>query len=165
MGKRGPAPKPTNLKLLQGTARPDRAPANEPNPEPVVPNCPSWLHREAKREWRRIVPELEELGLLTRIDRAALSAYCQAYSTWWEMERDIAEHGVTQLNMRSMLESERPQVKIRDRALGQMKSFLVEFGLTPASRTRVSVPEKPVDKKNDFLEALKRGRVGPGAAR
>ena len=151
MGKRGPAPKPTALKLLQGTHRPDRAVSNEPVPEPSVPSCPTWLHREAKREWRRIVPELETLGLLAEMDRAALAAYCQAYATWWKMEKDIAEEGETQFNVRSGLESARPQVAIRDKALDTMRRYLVEFGLTPSARSRVSVPEQPKPKGNAFL--------------
>ncbi|PAP79628.1 hypothetical protein B1759_15015 [Rubrivirga sp. SAORIC476] len=143
MGKRGPAPKPSALKLLQGTHRKDRAAANEPTPEVKPPSCPTWLHKEAKREWRRIVPELVRLGLLAEVDRAALAAYCQAYATWWRMERDIDENGDVQLNARSGLESARPQVAMRDKALDTMRRFLVEFGLTPAARTRVSAAETP----------------------
>jgi P27 family predicted phage terminase small subunit len=152
MGKRGPAPKPSALKLVQGTYRPDRAAANEPQPERVTPSCPTWLDAEAKREWRRIVPELETLGLLTRIDRAALAAYCQSYSEWWAMERAIREKGRTQTNAMSGVVSARPEVGMRDRALTQMKAFLTEFGLTPSSRSRVSVPETKKKPSNPFLD-------------
>jgi phage terminase small subunit len=70
---------PTALKLLAGNPGHRPLNQNEPKPELVAPTCPSHLSREAKREWRRIVPELEKLGLLTRIDRAALAAYATAY--------------------------------------------------------------------------------------
>ena len=69
------------------------------------------------------------------------------------MERDIAENGETQFSKRSGLESARPQVAIRDKALSTMKAYLVEFGLTPSSRTRVSVPEKKGKSGNPFLDA------------
>jgi P27 family predicted phage terminase small subunit len=153
MGKRGPAPKPTALKLLQGTYRQDRAARNEPVPEVSVPSCPSWLHAEAKREWRRIVPELERLGLITTIDRAALAAYCQAYAEWWEMERDIAQNGRWQLT-ETGYEAQRPAVSIRSKALDHMKAFLKEFGLTPSSRTRVSSDKKDAPSGNPFLDAM-----------
>jgi phage terminase small subunit len=46
------------------------------------------LIAEAKKEWRRITPELQSLGLIARIDRAALALYCQAYARWvWCEER------------------------------------------------------------------------------
>ena len=151
MPRTGRPRKPSALKLLQGTYRADRAAPNEPTPDVQVPTCPTWLHAEAKREWRRVVPELEALGLVSLIDRAALAAYCQSYATWWTTERDIAENGATQRSDRSGLESARPQVAIRDQALRQMRAFLVEFGLTPSARSRVSAVEKATPQDNPFL--------------
>src|SRR5688572_18095041 len=87
--------KPTQLKAVQGTLRPSRVNPSEPKPEPAVPTCPSWLPKEAKAEWRRIVPQLERLGLLTLIDRAALAAYCQSYARWEEAERFLAAHSLS----------------------------------------------------------------------
>lgn len=160
MGKRGPAPKPSHLKKIQGTYRPDRAAPNEPTPEPSAPSCPSWLGREAKREWRRIVPELEKLGLISEVDRAALAAYCSAYGEWHAAEAEIKKHGRTQINMMSGLVSARPEVAMRAKALAEMRALLAEFGMTPSSRSRISVPEKPDEGRNDFLDALRRGKAG-----
>lgn len=149
MGKRGPAPLPTNVKLLRGTFRFDRGPQNEPRPEPVVPTCPTWLDREAKREWRRIVGELEAIGLITKIDRAALAAYCQAYAEWWEMEREIKLHGRTQVTENGYV-AQRPEVGIRNKALERMRQFLREFGMTPSSRTRIEAPKKEEEPQTRF---------------
>ncbi len=76
MARRGPAPKPTRMKVLAGN--PGKRPLNrrEPQPKPGLPRCPAQLSEEAKREWKRISKELDRLGLLTVLDRAALSAYC-----------------------------------------------------------------------------------------
>jgi phage terminase small subunit len=72
---RGRRPKPRNLKIVQGTFRRDRA-KNEPQPVSIAPSCPRWLPAAAKSEWRRLKPELEELGLLTELDRAGFAGYC-----------------------------------------------------------------------------------------
>lgn len=130
--------KPTHLKLLEGTFRPDRAPENEPMPEAVAPDCPTWLHREAKREWKRIAPLLAELGLLTRIDRSALAAYCQLFARWYEAERAIKKHGMVMMAPWG-LEMQRPEVGIAANTLKLMKAYLVEFGLTPSARSRINV--------------------------
>jgi P27 family predicted phage terminase small subunit len=116
-----------------------------------VPTCPTWLHREAKREWRRIVPHLEQLGLLTQVDRAALAAYCQLYARWWEAERAIREHGLTQ-ETESGYVTQRPEVGIANTALTQMRRYLVEFGLTPAARTRIDAPTAPERPRNAFAD-------------
>lgn len=144
MGRRGPKKLPSNVKKMRGTYRADRAPENEPEPEQEAPNCPTWLKREAKREWRRITPQLEDLGLLTGIDRSALAAYCQAYHEWWEMESDIDENGYYMVTS-SGYEQIRPAVTIRNKALNRMHKFLREFGLSPSSRAGISVPEKKDD--------------------
>ena len=58
MGQRGPSPKPTELKKLHGTYRPDRAPANEAEPNPASPyqlKAPEWLNERATDKWKSIV--------------------------------------------------------------------------------------------------------------
>jgi P27 family predicted phage terminase small subunit len=136
--------KPTHLHVVQGTHRPSRSPKNEPKPETVVPSCPSWLDVEAKREWKRIAPELEALGLLTRIDRAALAAYCQSYSRWYAAEKLIRANGLV-METPQGYEQQRPEVGIASSALKQMHKFLVEFGMTPSARSRISAPESQRD--------------------
>ena len=59
----GRKPKPTEMKRAQGN--PGRRPLNNNEPKPTgIPQCPSHLNEVAKREWRRIAPELIALGLL-----------------------------------------------------------------------------------------------------
>lgn len=150
MGKRGPAPKPSALKLIQGTYRKDRAAHNEPTPDVSIPTCPSFLKPAAKREWRRITKELEALGLISQIDRAVLAVYCQAYATWQEMEKIIERDGAVQSTSTGYL-AQHPAVSMRDKAIEQMMKAAAQFGFTPSSRTRVSVPEKKKDDTNPFI--------------
>lgn len=149
MGTRGPRPKPTNMKLLQGTYRADRASSNEPAPPPAVPSCPSFLKGEARREWKRISKDLATLGLLTRIDRAALAGYCTAWETYVESDKEVRLNGRTTTTDKGNL-VQHPELANRNRALEMMKAFLAEFGMTPASRTRIHVPEKRAVEENPF---------------
>ena len=79
MGVRGVRPLPTKLKVVRGTLRKGRANAHEPALPVEIPRCPAHLGAEAKREWKRVSRELAGYGLLTRIDRAALALYCEAW--------------------------------------------------------------------------------------
>ncbi len=165
MGRRGPAPKPAHLKLLEGNPgkRPIRV---EPKPKPVAPKCPSWLDREAKREWKRVAPELEKLGLFTQIDGASLAAYCQAVSTMIRAQKELQAHikatgkmTITYTN-KAGAENEvpHPAVKIFEDAAKLVKAYVVEFGLTPAARTRMATP--PAKEEEDpFEEFLRRGQT------
>ena len=79
MAQRGRKPKPTAIKELEGN--PGKRPLNdaEPKPERKAPPCPKWLEPEAKKEWRRLSKQLEQIGVLTEVDQAAFASYCQAY--------------------------------------------------------------------------------------
>ena len=80
----GPPPTPTNLKLLRGNPGKRKLNTNEPDPAPAIPPCPSHLDKVAKKEWRRISKELLALGIISKLDRAALGGYCDAYGRWAE---------------------------------------------------------------------------------
>ena len=156
----GPPPKPTHLRLIEGKR--NRHPGvKEPAPKRGIPAVPAHLSGEAKAEWHRIARELNTIGLLTRIDRAALAGYCQAWADWVEAEDQLAKYGkVVKSPVRTVTrrkhgsgdeETEHmggvpmasPFLSIRNRALEFMHKFLVEFGMTPASRSRISVENGP----------------------
>ena len=154
MGKPGPLPKPVALKLLEGN--PGRRALDLSagvNPPVEVPSAPKHLGREARKEWARITPLLEELGLVSGLDRAALGLYCQAVGRLSELEQAFngkvaaavdqgmsypdavyaASHSVTpsgyaqQSVLVQLLRSHREQVN----------RYLMHFGLSPAARGRV----------------------------
>ena len=88
---RGRKPKPSRLKLIQGNPSKRALNAREPRPEARVPTCPAHLNPSAKAEWKRLAHEMHRLGILTSLDYAALSAYCQAYGRWVEAEKKLKE--------------------------------------------------------------------------
>jgi P27 family predicted phage terminase small subunit len=85
----GRKPKPTNLKILQGNPGKRKIPENEPKPAKTMPKCPPHLDKIAKKEWRRFSTVLERLGLITEIDGSAFAAYCDQYSRWVQINKDL----------------------------------------------------------------------------
>lgn len=137
MSKPGPPPKPTALRVVQGNPSNRPLPKNEPKPKTAVPACPSHLKESAKKEWRRITKELKVLGLISHIDRAALAAYCQAWGRWVEAEEKVAEtNDIIKTKGGNIIQN--PYLSVANRALDQLTKIAAEFGMTPASRTRVS---------------------------
>jgi P27 family predicted phage terminase small subunit len=152
---KGRKPKPTFLKLVTGN--PGRRPLNqnEPQPEKAIPTVPAHLSDVAKVEWGRIANELHDLGMLTRLDRAVLAAYCQAYSDWVEAEAKLQQYGKVIMSPKKtttkrgkdgseVTEStggypmQSPYLAIRNKSLELMNKFAIEFGMSPSSRTRVN---------------------------
>lgn len=152
---RGRKPKPSHLKLVTGNPGKRPLNPNEPLPDAALPEVPAHLSDGAKTEWNRIARELYDLGILTRLDRASLAAYCQAYCDWIEAEQRLQQYGKMVMSpqktvtrrMRNGTEvveksggypMQSPYLAIRNKALELMIKFAVEFGLTPSSRSRVN---------------------------
>jgi P27 family predicted phage terminase small subunit len=131
----GRKPAPTKLKILKGT-RKSRVNADEPKPPVARPKRPEALDSFGRAEWDRIIPELEELGILAKIDGAALAVYCDAYSEWIRAELEVAIHGLL-VEAGSGGLKPNPAVAMGRLARAQMLNALTEFGCTPASRSRV----------------------------
>jgi P27 family predicted phage terminase small subunit len=114
----------------------------------------------AKAEWRRIAPKLARLGLLTLIDRASLAAYCQLWSRWQKAEAVLQRDGLTFMTPNGFLQK-RPEVTIARESMALLRNFSTEFGLSPASRSRVQAvsPAEEIDPFEEFL-----GRANPQAS-
>jgi len=78
----GRKPIPTAVKELRGN--PGHRPLGDREPQPKVgePPMPSGLSRYAKQAWKRMVPILLDMGVLTVADGDALMLYCEAYASW-----------------------------------------------------------------------------------
>jgi len=147
----GRRPKPRHLRLLQGN--PGKRPLNarEPRPIPEIPSPPEHLGEIALKEWNRLAELLLRLGLLTSIDRTAFAAYCTVYARWVESEEAVKKTGPV-VRSPSGYPLISPYLVVANRALDQMRQYLIEFGLTPASRSRISVGESQQhDSVEEFL--------------
>lgn len=152
MGLRGPSPKPSEQKKLEGTYRKDRAATNEPKPKVIVPSCPQWLTAEGKREYKRQAKMLIALRVMTEADRMALAAYAHEYSKWREAEEIVDREGAVLVGEKGGAYLN-PWKNIASNHFKNMIKLMGEFGLTPASRTRIEAqPEET--KKMTLAEQL-----------
>lgn len=150
---RGRKSKPTKLKLLAGNPGKRPLNKNEPKPQPIRPSCPRFLSREARKEWRRLAPELERLGLLTRLDRAAFAAMCQSWGHWVQAEKLMEGQCPVGRDKRTGEIITHPAYLVAKQAMEQMRKLLPEFGLTPSSRSRLDLPV--VEEWGSFDEFLR----------
>jgi P27 family predicted phage terminase small subunit len=137
---RGRKPTPTRLKALTGNPGKRPLNANEPLPQPQIPDCPAELGPLARKEWDRLVTQLGPLRLLTQLDRAALATYCGAYGLWAEATEAIQKYGVM-IKSPQGFPIQSPYLSIANRQAEIMMRIASEFGFTPASRSRISTPE------------------------
>lgn len=150
MGYRGPTPRPSTLTALLGN--PGKRPLNtqEPKPGAKRPRCPDHLDEGARREWRRLVPILERMRVLTEADQIALANLCMLYSTMIKAQRSLEKSGLL-FKTRSAYVQQSPLVGIIVGYVQQINRLCAEFGLTPAARTRIRVEGKEKKRAGSTL--------------
>lgn len=139
MGRRGPRPKPTALRKIEGVPGHRPLARHEPTPPRVetAPPAPRTLDLSGRAEWRRLAAQLQVLGLLTHLDLSALEVYCALFAE---------ERQLRKLRARWVREKRDDVWRVDtaiDRKRGLQRQYLAEFGLSPSSRTRLETEAPP----------------------
>ena len=109
----------------------------------VRPSCPAWLDPEAKKVWRYLMPLLEEMKVITKVDRPALTRYCQLWARWIKNEQFLQKFGETYPlkdgngQLRCFVPF--PQVATASKLSQQLLRLEQEFGLTPSARSSLDI--------------------------
>lgn len=157
MGRRGPPPTPTKLKILRGERRPSRINRNEPKPRADLPRFPAGLGKAAASVWRRIIRDYGHTGVLTAVDADALRAYCEAVARYEHAASLLEESGplVRGARQGELVKNPLHQI-VRDNA-DLLRQFARELGLTPSARTGLRAEGAPA--AGDPLGAWEKGEV------
>ena len=122
--------KPASLLRLEGTHRPDRHGPEVEFPAVDRADRPDWLvGPEAVALWDELFALLSGVRLLSKADKLALGTLCNLHATCVKLYRAGMEPTAAQLT--------------------QLRLYMVEFGMTPASRSKAS-PVGGSEKENPF---------------
>jgi phage terminase small subunit len=123
---RGRKPAPTALKVLKGTQA-NRINRDEPISPPGVPEPPGFLDAIGKQFWAEHAQMLASMGVLTKADKYALGMLAESFARYRQYPND-------------------------QRRRDEFRKMLVEFGLTPSSRSRLKADiAKPADALETFI--------------
>lgn len=148
MGKRGPAPMPTALKLLHGERRAQRL--NRTAPKPTGgPVMPTGMSLASQKVWRRQIKALGATGVLTAVDADCLRAYCESVTRYEVSARLLEDSGpLVQGRSGDLVKNPLHQVA-RDNAM-LMARFAMLLGFVPSAREGLHSKEA---QERDPLEA------------
>lgn len=158
---RGPLPKSATVHQLHGNPSKKNLQSviDTLQPEIEIPGCPPHLLKEAKKEWKRITPELKKYGLISKLDRSALASYCQQWALMVYAETQINRMMVAAEKKQRIAEANGEVYEGSDGLIEVTKNgnviyspyyiiaknsryildrMLANFGMSPAARGRVS---------------------------
>lgn len=123
--KRGPKPQPPKPTPLKGA------------PEP-----PDGLDEGAAAHWRATLAMIDAAGMLSTLDRDALTVYVNIWKTWRDakakVDRPASEGGGLAWNTDRGVKPS-PWYVIMREAQRDMTKYLDRFGLTPLGRSKLKI--------------------------
>jgi P27 family predicted phage terminase small subunit len=156
--------KPTRLHAIEGTEKSRHKNWTElevPDPEGDDLEPPEWLCAQAAQVWRDDLEFLMKLGIIKKTDLRAFALYCSEWDEWFKAKHLEAQRGkYTKNGNGSTVEA--PWSKRKEKAMLNIRSWQVQFGLTPATRSKIDAGEQGEEKKSK-LEELLSGGMGTGA--
>lgn len=149
----------TKIKDAKGTLNKGKKSFIEDEPAPQIvefsPAPPDNLNEDGKVIWDNLVPKLVSLQIFTNIDHKLFANYCNEQGLYEKAHKELEENGYVAIFGKNDYPMPSPWVAIKNKALANATKLSTEFGLTPASRTRISVgASKPVGKRAQILKKV-----------
>ena len=154
---RGRTRKPTHLKIVSGTLRPDRENDAEPVGAGGWPETPGWLSGPAAEIFLDTCGRMAALGTLSVEWSDVIADYASCLDEVRRTTAIIEDLGATyasETKAGGTMFRARPEVAMRSDAMRRAQSLRAELGLGPASKSKVSA--KPPAEENPFT-ALDKG--------
>lgn len=121
-----------------------------------VPPCPAFLGRIGRKEWRRQAEELKSLGVIAKLDRAALAVWCDTWEEYLTAVSMVRKHG-KQVKGSMGQKVISPWFRAKASAADRLLKYAAQFGFTPSARARInSVEQGEDDAFGDFVA----GKIG-----
>jgi len=144
MKRRGRPPKPTALHLVKGNPGRRDLNANEPEPKMLEwAEPPAHLSDVAKAKWPEMVDLLSRNNVFTEMDVDLLAIYCEAHATELHAFAQLEKYGEIVKSPKSGYPVASPYKAIHNHACKTKQEIMSEFGMGPASRTRINVNAAP----------------------
>lgn len=148
-GAGGRPRKPRHLHVVGGTFRPDRHGADEHTPKPSeeMPEPPPFMSPRGAEIFAGLAAILAGMGMASR-DHAMMlylaALRVEEVEQHQAMVEDLGYTFMTTNTAGEVVPKVRPEARLRSDALRHLQSLLHEFGLSPASISKVSAaPTKP----------------------
>ena len=113
---------------------------------------PRWLINDvAKKEWRRIVRELNKIQIVGNLDYANLGGYCNAYANYIQVTEILKDqtYSIKRETRTGTIIVKNPLVDIQTNYAAEMRRFAALCGLTIDSRLKAAVVK--TEKTEDMI--------------
>jgi P27 family predicted phage terminase small subunit len=159
--KMGRKPIAQEVKEAQGAflKNPQRKAKSSPSADGKAPRMPPGFCRVAKAKWKELCADLERNGVLSTDTREMLIAYCVTFAKWMEARKKVEQTGLAVESFDKngqLVISRNAYVAEMHKFREQLNKLLPEFGLTPASRQKLTSMKLDDGKEDPFAKIMER---------
>ena len=149
---------PTALRIIKGN--PTRRPLNkqEPKPQKWTTQPPERLSEKALSVWEHVEGVMQGIGVLAQTDAAGVELLCEAYADYLDAREELKEFGsnyyTTTTRDGGLMYRTHPAMGVIQDADRRIRAWLVEYGMTPSSRSKIKahVEDDEIDPAEEFFK-------------
>ena len=139
MGRRGPAPTPSAVKMARGETRPSRLNHQQPLPLDRRPVMPTGMSERAQTIWRRVMRDMAHTGAILAADTDTLRIYCETVDMYEQSLDILKKTGLVVRGARGNELVRNPVYQTYRDSRDAERLFARELGLSPAARAGMQV--------------------------
>jgi P27 family predicted phage terminase small subunit len=160
MAERGPKPMSDAQRRLHGDTHKQRYGKRILKFRTLRLRCPEWFNEEQKKQWTRLLRSMRSIGLCDQLYQPVFSIITILLSQIQECGKALNEAGGMFFENRNGRPVIREEHKAYIQATKMLLPYLKQCGMTPASRSRIELPEKSLDEAEDpMLRLLNKKRA------
>lgn len=151
MGK-GRPPAPLALVKLKGDPSKRRSNTIEPMPSNGEPPMPDYFQADAiaVQAWNDLMERLGDMNLLSPADQASYELYVTTYSRWRKAYNQVQKFGAVCVQKETKQFYTNPFVHEMNNCQTMLNKLHIEFGLTPAARSRMRMQDTKAGSDNPW---------------
>lgn len=114
--------------------------------------APDFLDDVGKTEFERVVRETAKVDILDNLDLSILAIYCNSYSQYIQISKQIMETGPDERFIKEKRVS--PLINAQDKIINQIMRCSTKLGLATTDRLKLIVPSDDDKKENKFIKYM-----------
>ena len=115
---------------------------NKPNKAYIIPKPPKYFNGYSKAKWEELAPVFIEKNMLSQADLSAFELLCRHYGDAMDLyEAMVDKYGSLANYFVDRNSQTMGEYLAYHKAISSYTKMLIEFGLTPAAKKKVPIPE------------------------
>ncbi len=115
---------------------------NKPNKANIIPKPPKYFNGYSKEKWEELAPVFIEKNMLSQADLSAFELLCRHYGDAMDLyEAMVDKYGSLANYFVDRNSQTMGEYLAYHKAISSYTKMLIEFGLTPAAKKKVPIPE------------------------